>query len=48
MTEKQKTCQVCRMNPATAKGKNSRGGIQWRCQICFDLKNRIGFTNKKQ
>ena len=48
MEEKKKTCQVCRLIPAEVKGRNSKGGIQWRCQTCHDLKNRIGFTNKKQ
>ena len=45
MTEKPKTCQVCRLNPAEVKGRNSRGAPQWRCQTCHDLKNRGGFTN---
>jgi transposase-like protein len=48
MTEKKATCQVCRLRPADVKGKNSKGAPQWRCQTCHDLKNRIGFTNKKQ
>jgi len=48
MTEKPKTCQVCRMNPAVVKGANSKGAPQWRCQTCHDLKNRAGFTKGKQ
>ena len=43
-----RTCQVCRQNPAVVQSKNSRGGIQWRCQTCHDLKNRAGFTKGKQ
>tara|TARA_R110002126_G_scaffold14831_4_gene61693 strand:+ start:2164 stop:2520 length:357 start_codon:yes stop_codon:yes gene_type:complete len=43
-----KTCQVCRLNPAEVKGRNSRGAPQWRCQVCHDLKNRAGFTKGKQ
>ena len=39
-----RTCQVCRLRPAEVQGKNSNGGIQWRCQNCHDLKNRGGFT----
>ena len=42
------TCQVCRLQPANVQGKNSKGAPQWRCQTCHELKNRIGFTNKKQ
>ena len=48
MTDKPKTCQVCRLRPAEVKGKNSRGAPQWRCQTCHDLKNRAGFTKGKQ
>jgi len=48
MTDKQKTCQVCRVNPAVLKSINSRGAPQWRCQTCHDLKNRAGFTKGKQ
>jgi transposase-like protein len=48
MTDKPKTCQVCRLNPAEVKGRNSRGAPQWRCQTCHDLKNRGGFTKGKQ
>jgi len=48
MTEKPKTCQVCRMNPAVVKSSNSKGAPQWRCQTCHDLKNRAGFTKGKQ
>ena len=43
-----KTCQVCRLNPAEVRGKNSRGALQWRCQMCHDLKNKAGFTKDKQ
>jgi transposase-like protein len=46
--QKPLTCQVCRKQSAEVKGKTSKGTTQWRCQICHDLKNRIGFTNKKQ
>jgi len=48
MTDKPKTCQVCRVNPAVIKGKNSKSAPQWRCQTCHDLKNRSGFTKGKQ
>jgi len=48
MTDKPKTCQVCRLNPAVLKSKNSNGSPQWRCQTCHDLKNRGGFTKGKQ
>ena len=48
MTDKPKTCQVCRLNPAVLKSKNSKGAPQWRCQTCHDLKNRGGFTKGKQ
>jgi len=44
----QKTCQVCRQNPAELKGTNSNGAPQWRCQTCHDLKNRAGFTKGMQ
>ena len=43
-----KICQVCRLNLAEVKGRNSRGAPQWRCQTCHDLKNRGGFTKGKQ
>ena len=43
-----KICQVCRLNQAEVKGKNSNGAPQWRCQTCHDLKNRTGFTKDKQ
>ena len=43
-----RTCQVCRLRPAEVQGKNSNDGIQWRCQICHDLKNCGGFTKEKQ
>ena len=48
VTEKSKTCQVCRLLPAVVKGVNSRGSPQWRCQSCHGLKNRVGFTERKQ
>jgi len=48
MTEKPKTCQVCRLNLAEVKGRNSNGAPQWRCQTCHELKNRGGFTKGKQ
>ena len=44
----EKTCQVCRQNPAEVKAANSRGAPQWRCQTCHDLKNRAGFTKGNQ
>ena len=46
--QEEKTCQVCRQNPAEVKGANSSGTPQWRCQTCHDLKNRAGFTKGKQ
>jgi len=48
MTDKLKTCQVCRLRLADVKGKNSSGAPQWRCKTCHDLKNRGGFTKGKQ
>jgi predicted SprT family Zn-dependent metalloprotease len=46
--EKVYKCQVCRRQPAVKQVRTSDGRKQWRCQVCADLKNRIGFTNKKQ
>lgn len=48
MTDKAKTCQVCRLRPAEIKGKNSKGAPQWRCLTCHELKNRSGFTKGKK
>jgi len=48
MTEKQKTCQVCRLQPAEKQVRTSDGRKMWRCQTCHDLKNRAGFTKGKQ
>jgi len=49
MTEpKPKTCQVCRLQLAEVKGRNSKGHPQWRCMTCHNLKNRVGFTKGKQ
>ena len=48
MTDKQKTCQVCRLRPADKQARTSKGAPQWRCQTCHDLKNRAGFAKGKQ
>lgn len=48
MTDKPKTCQVCRLRPAIKKVKRADGIPQWKCQTCIELKNRSGFTKGKQ
>lgn len=41
------TCQVCRKREADTQVHTSDGKKMWRCTTCAELKNRIGFTQKK-
>ena len=47
MEKSKKTCQTCRKREATKRLLNSAGRPMWRCDVCFSLKNKPGFTRKQ-
>ena len=45
-TDKKRTCQVCRTREAEKQVRTSDGKKMWRCLVCYELKNRVGFSQR--
>lgn len=46
MTAKKPFCQVCRTREAEKQVRTSDGKKMWRCLVCYELKNRVGFSQR--